>query len=82
MLHDVVSIAKGGGNPGIPPKSEKRDGQGVRHASQGVWWGASDSGESPWRHLQERAQKIQGDKKHDPELAGFSHDVIASRSTV
>jgi hypothetical protein len=26
--------------------------------------GASDTGESPWRQLQERAQKIQGDKKH------------------
>jgi hypothetical protein len=36
-------------------------------------WGASDTGESPWRQLRERAEKIPGDKKHDPELAGFCH---------
>jgi len=40
----------------------KRGEFGDRHASEG--WGASDTGESPWRQLQERAQKIQGDKKH------------------
>jgi hypothetical protein len=44
----------------------KRDGLSVRHASQGVMRGASDAGESPWRRLRERAEKIPGDKKHDP----------------
>jgi hypothetical protein len=44
--------------------------------------GASDTGESPWRQLRERAEKIPGDKKHDPELAGFCHRVVASRSTI
>jgi hypothetical protein len=37
---------------------------------------------SPWRQLRERAEKIPGDKKHDPEQAGFCHGVIASRSTI
>ena len=44
--------------------------------------GASDTGESPWRQLRERAEKIPGDKKHDPELAGFCHRAIASHSTI
>ena len=43
---------------------------------------ASDTGESPMRQLQERAEKIPGDKKHDPELTEFSHRVIASRSSI
>jgi hypothetical protein len=60
----------------------KRDGLGVRHASQGVMRGASDAGESPWRRLRERAEKIPGDKKHDPGLTRFSHRVIALRSSI
>jgi hypothetical protein len=34
--------------------------------------GASDTDESPWRQLRERAEKIPGDKEHDPGLRGFS----------
>jgi hypothetical protein len=37
--------------------------------------GASDTGESPWRQLQERAQKIQGDKKHIEGMLSQSHCV-------
>jgi hypothetical protein len=48
----------------------------------GVWRGASDTGESPWRQLRERAEKIPGDKKHDPGLGGFSHGVVALRSSI
>jgi hypothetical protein len=33
----------------------------------------------PWRQLQERAQKIQGDKKH---VEGLSRKVIALRSSI
>jgi hypothetical protein len=33
----------------------------------------------PWRQLLERAQKIQGDKKH---VEGFSRRVIALRSSI
>jgi hypothetical protein len=33
----------------------------------------------PWRQLQERAQKIQGDKKHDRAILS---QVIASRSSI
>jgi hypothetical protein len=36
----------------------------------------------PWRQLRERAEKIPGDKKHDFELGGFSHRVIALRSSI
>jgi len=48
----------------------------------GVRRGASDTGESPWRQLRERAQEIPGDKKHDPGLEGFSHGVIALRCPI
>ena len=44
--------------------------------------GASDTGESPWRQLRERAEKIPGDKKHDPGLMESSHKVIALRSSI
>jgi hypothetical protein len=30
----------------------------------------------------ERAEKIPGDKKHDPGLRGFSHRVVALRSSI
>jgi len=33
----------------------------------------------PWRQLQERAQKIQGDKKH---VQGFSRRVLVGRSSI
>ena len=36
----------------------------------------------PWRQLRERAEKIPGDKKPDFELGGFSHRVIALRSSI
>ena len=36
----------------------------------------------PWRQLRERTEKIPGDKKHDFELGGFSHRVIALRSSI
>src|SRR5712691_10177180 len=43
---------------------------------------ASDAGESPWRQLRERAEKIPGDKKHDPGLRRFSHRVVVLRSSI
>ena len=49
---------------------------------RGVMRGASDAGESPWRRLRERAEKIPGDKKHDPRMAAFSHRVIALRCSI
>ena len=36
----------------------------------------------PWHQLRERAEKIPGDKKHDFKLGGFSHRVIALRSSI
>ena len=48
----------------------------------GIKRGASDTGESPWRQLRERAEKIPGDKKHDPGLTEFSHRVVARRSSI
>jgi hypothetical protein len=62
-------------------KEEARRTQGPPRFS-GVMRGASDAGESPWRRLRERAQKIPGDKKHDPGLGGFCHRVIAVRSSI
>jgi hypothetical protein len=38
-------------------------------------WGASDTGESSWRQLQERAEKIPGDKKHVEGILSQSHCV-------
>jgi len=48
----------------------------------GVMRGASDTGESPRRRLRERAEKIPGDKKHDPGLAELCHRVSLSRSSI
>ena len=52
---------------------EKRGEFGARHASSG--WGASDTGESSRRQLQERAEKIPGDKKHVEGMLSQSHCV-------
>jgi hypothetical protein len=60
----------------------KRDGLGVRPASQGEDGVHLMLANPPWRQLRERAEKIPGDKKHDIELEGFSHRVIALRSSI
>jgi hypothetical protein len=39
-------------------------------------------GNRPWRQVRERAEKFPGDRKRDPGLRGFSHGVIALRSSI
>jgi hypothetical protein len=61
---------------------QKRDGLGVRHASQGKEGVHLMLANPPWRRLRERAEKIPRDQKHDYELGGVSHRVIALRSSI
>jgi hypothetical protein len=47
----------------------------IRCSSRFLSMGASDTGESSWRQLQERAEKIPGDKKHVERMLSQSHCV-------
>jgi hypothetical protein len=60
---------------------QKRDGLGVRHASQGEEGVHLMLANPPWRQLRERAEKIPR-SEHDYELGGFSHSVIGLRSSI
>jgi len=60
----------------------KRDGLGVRRASQGEEGVRLMLANPPWRQLRERAEKIPGDKKHDAGLRGFSQRVVRLRCPI
>jgi hypothetical protein len=58
MRRKEVSVA--------PGEEERSATDRCQSRFSGASTGASDTGESPWRQLRERAEKILGDKKHDP----------------
>jgi hypothetical protein len=60
----------------------KRDGLGVRRASQGEEGVHLILANPPWHQLREPAEKIPGDKKHDAGLRGFSQRVIRLRCPI
>ena len=57
----------------------KRDGHGVRHASQGEEGVHLMLANPPWHQLRERAEKIPGDKKH---VEGFSREALELRRSI